>query len=148
MKTILSENTSSTRKTQAMFITWQQSTLWDLSLWDFEIQTDKLLGCLNIWCYRQMLQEEIFILCSWCSSTDPTHLFSSWAVCLHRIWRSQRLVEKVTSTVHMQTQLSPIDFPRNWIRNNRQPSLSIPSSPYESIVQVVIFSLILFFLFI
>lgn len=80
MKTILSENKSSTRKTQTMFITWQQSTLWDLSLWDFEIQTAKLLGCLNIWCYRQMLQEQIIILCNWCSSPDYTFIYS--LICL------------------------------------------------------------------
>lgn len=85
-------------KTQAMLITWQQGTLWDLSLWGFGIQTAKLLGCLNIWCYRQMLQEQVFILCSWCSSTDSTHSFTSWAVCLHISWGSQKLVEKVTST--------------------------------------------------
>lgn len=137
MKTILSENTSSTRKTQTMFTTWQQSTLWDLSWWDFEIQTPKLLGCLNVWCYRQMLQEQ-FILCSWCGSTDSTHLFTSWEF-THISWGSQKLIEMVTSTVHIQKKLSPTHFPGNWIRNNRQTSLSISSPPYESTVHVVLF---------
>lgn len=67
------------------------------------------------------------------------HLFTRWVVYLHISWGSQKLVEKVTSTVHIQTEWSPTDFPGNRITNNRQTSLPISSSPYESIGQVVLF---------